>query len=193
MTASGTPTDVAEFSRAGPEDAEELAAVTLSGDPQTLRGRLAAGRRCYVARVRGALAAYGWVSFGEEVIGEMRLRIRLLPGEAYVWDCFTAPAYRRRGLYSALLQHITAELRAEGLCRVWIGADLDNIPSQKGMALAGFSPVANLYVAGTQGWRVLWTHRSENAPARLAAEASRVMLGGRRGWMIQRLPPPLTA
>ena len=57
--------------------------------------RLASGKRCYVAQVEGALAAYGWVSWHEEEIGEIGLRLHLMPGEAYIWDCATAPAYRR--------------------------------------------------------------------------------------------------
>ena len=52
------------------------------------------------------LAAYGWVSFGEEFVGELGLHLKLLPGEAYIWDCVTVPAFRQKHLYSALLGYI---------------------------------------------------------------------------------------
>ena len=74
-----------------------------------------------------------------------------MPGEAYIWDCATLPAYRRLRLYTALLVHIVEQLYAEGLCRVWIGADAENRASQSGMALAGFQPVADLVVTRVIG------------------------------------------
>jgi ribosomal protein S18 acetylase RimI-like enzyme len=157
-------------------------------DPEAVRQRFAGDRRCYVARVDGTLAAFGWVSFSQELIGEMGLCINLVPGEAYVWDCVTASAYRRRRLYSALLHHITSDLRADRLCRAWIGADLDNEPSQQGMALAGFEPVATLHMVRAAGWRVLWTVGQPNVSTHLVLEASRVMLGQRRRWLVQRYP-----
>src|SRR3989304_5586640 len=78
--------------------------------------------------------------------GLLTLRLRLLPGEAYIWDCVTLPAFRQNYLYSALLVFILGELRSGKLCRVWIGADLEDVASQRGIARAGFKPVADLVV-----------------------------------------------
>jgi ribosomal protein S18 acetylase RimI-like enzyme len=178
----------AEFCLAGSNDADAIAHVDGASDPAAVRQRFAGDRRCYVAWVDGTLAAFGWVSFSQELIGEIGLSINLLPGEAYVWDCVTAPAYRRRRLYSALLHHITTELRAHRMRRAWIGADLDNEPSQRGMALAGFEPVATLHMVRAAGWRVLWTAGKPNVSTNLVLEASRVMLGQRRRWLVQRYP-----
>src|SRR5690349_13316632 len=62
--------------------------TSMFGDvsAETLQ-RLDAGKHCYGARVEGQLAAYAWVSFVEEDIGELNLRVKLLPGELYIWDC----------------------------------------------------------------------------------------------------------
>ena len=49
----------------GPADIEPLARVMQLADPATIKQRLAAGKRCYVAQVGDALAAYGWVSWNE--------------------------------------------------------------------------------------------------------------------------------
>jgi ribosomal protein S18 acetylase RimI-like enzyme len=88
--------------------------------------RFESGKRCYAVQVddnparktaeiqrneRGKFAAYGWVSFNEEFIGELNLRIRLLGGEAYIWDCATLPEFRQKHLYSALLAYMVGELR----------------------------------------------------------------------------------
>lgn len=139
----------ATFMRNGPE--EELVQAMGLDVPAIMLQRFATGRHCYAARVDGKLAAYGWVTFDEEAIGELGLRFRLKAGEAYIWDCATLPAYRGQLLYPALLSYIVSELDAAGLRRVWIGADMDNLVSQKGMALAGFQPAVDFLVDSTQG------------------------------------------
>ena len=156
------------------------AAMNTPGEAQR---RLANGRRAYIAWVGGQLAAYGWVSFDEEYIGELRLRIRLEPGEAYIWDCATLPAYRRQRLYSALLSYAAADLRNEGIGRIWIGANYDNLPSQKGIALAGFQPVADLGIERVVAMRLVWVEGLPGAPAELVTAARRAFLGERdRVW-----------
>ena len=81
------------------------------------------------------------------MIGELDLRLRLALDEACIWYCATLPAFRQQHLYSALLSYILKELyNTQPVCRVWIGADLDNIASQRGIARAGFHRVATLLV-----------------------------------------------
>jgi GNAT superfamily N-acetyltransferase len=170
--------------RVGPGDVPALAAAMGAGSQSEIARRLEAGRRCYAAWVEGQLAAYGWVSFDQEDIGELNLRLRLLPGEAYIWNCATLPAFRRRRLYSALLVHMVGELRTERVCRVWIGADLDNAASQRGIARAGFRPVADLVVARVLAVRLVWVQGRPDAPASLVAEARRAFLNNRdHAWL----------
>jgi hypothetical protein len=119
------------------------------------------------------------LSFEEEYIGELNLRLRLLSGEAYIWDCVTMPAFRQQRLYSGLLGYIVAELGAENLCRVWIGADLENLPSQRGIARAGFRPVADMVVARVLAMRLVWVQGRPGVPESLIAEARRAFLDNR--------------
>lgn len=132
------------FRRVGPEAAAALAAAMESGDTAPVLERFAGGRRCYVALVDGLLASYGWVSLREEWISELGMQLHLAPGDAYVWDCASLPEYRGQGLYPGLLGYIARELRAEGLRRVWIGADTGKVASQRGITRAGFRPVADV-------------------------------------------------
>jgi hypothetical protein len=141
--------------------------------------RLESGRECYTAWVQERLAAYGWVSFKTEFIGELNLRIRLVPGEAYIWDCVTLPAFRQKYLYSALLVYILEDLRSRQWCRAWIGADLDNRISQKGIARAGFHHVADLVVARVLTLRQVWVQGQPGAPDHIVAEARRAFLDDR--------------
>ncbi len=166
------------FRRVDPDLVPALAS-TMGISSSALFKRFESGRRCYTAWVGDQLASYGWVSFDDEHIGELNLRMRLLPGEAYIWDCATLTAFRRNHLYSALLGHIIGELRAEGFCRAWIGADVDNKPSQQGIAHAGFHHVADLIVARVVAMRQVWVQGLPDVPEHIVAEARRAFLNDR--------------
>jgi GNAT superfamily N-acetyltransferase len=129
------------FLRAEPEIAGELAGAMGLDDPALVWQRFHMGKHCYVARVAGTIASYGWITFDREDIGELGISIHLKQGEAYIWDCATLQGYRGQHLYTALLAHILTALRNQGLQRVWIGADADNLPSQSGIERVGCHPV----------------------------------------------------
>ncbi len=179
-----TPLVPVAFTRVGPEAADRRASAMGLADPAEVRRRFDTGRCCYTAWVEGELAAYGWISFEEEAIGELRLRVHLLPGEAYLWDCATVPAFRRRRLYTTLLTHMVGTLRLEGLCRVWIGADMENVASQSGIARAGFRPVADLVVARALAMRLVWVSGRPGVTEQIVTEARRAFLGNRdQAWL----------
>ena len=173
----------ARFRQAGPASAQVVAAAMGLPDAAEVLRRFENGRRCYTAWVEGELASYGWVSFDDELVGELSLRLRLVPGEAYIWDCATLPAFRGQHLYSALLGYILAELQTDPLCRAWIGANLDNVASQRGIAHAGFRRVGDLLVERALGLRLVRVQGQRDVPDHLVAEARRVFLGNRdRPW-----------
>ena len=143
------------------------------------RQRFETGRHCYGAWVEGQPAAFGWVSYEDEAIGELNLRIKLLPGEVYIWDCATAPQFRGNGLYGALLAYLLEELREQKICRVWIGADLNNVASQKWIARAGFHHVADLVIERVVAMRQVWVAGFPDVPESIVAEARRAFLNDR--------------
>jgi GNAT superfamily N-acetyltransferase len=169
----------ADFCRLTPDLGPALASSTDSISLNEIISRLESGRQCYAARVDGQIVAYGWVSFEHEDIGELNLRIKLVPGEAYIWDCATVPAFRGNLLYSALLVYILGNLRTQRICRAWIGADLDNIASQKGIARAGFHHVADLVIARVLAMRQVWVSGLLGVPESIVAEARRAFLNDR--------------
>jgi ribosomal protein S18 acetylase RimI-like enzyme len=122
--------------------------------------RLQSGRRCFAGCLDQSVVCWGWVSRGEEQIGEMKAQFRMKPSEAYIWDCVTLPDYRRQGLYSSLLGHMLKELQREawsksgyGANRVWIGSNLENRPSIRGFERAGFQPVIRVLFLNIFGIR----------------------------------------
>lgn len=159
-------------------DAPSLAAAMELADAGAARARFAAGSRCFIARVAGQIACYGWVSRGAERIGELERTLRMRPDEAYIWDCATLPAFRRRGLYTALLRQIVARLGAEGARRVWIGASTSNEPSLRTFANAGFQPAVTVTFARLLGWRRFTARALPGAPTDLVAAAQAALASG---------------
>ncbi len=174
-----TPQVPAVFMRAGPEVVQELAQAMSLDDQTVVLQRFDSGRQCYVGRIDGTLATYGWVTFDEEDIGELSLSIRLQAGEAYIWNCATLPAYRGQRLYPALLAYIVGELHHQGLRRVWIGTDTDNRPSQSGIILAGFQPVGDVVVSRALTLRRAWMRGRPGVPEQLVADARYALFGER--------------
>ena len=172
------------FQRVGSEVASSLAQAMGLGSPEEVLKRFDAGKHCYTGNVDGVLATYGWVTFDEELIGELRLHIQLSPGEAYVWDCATLPKYRGLRFYPSLLWYIIGELRSQDVRRIWIGADADNLPSQVGMRLCGFHPIADFVLDYALALHSFWIRGHSGAPEQLVEDARRALLGGRyKAWL----------
>ena len=179
----------ASFGEAPHEAAAVLAEAMGERTSQLVRERFESGRRCFAAWVGGEIAAYGWVSHGEECIGELERSLRMRPGEAYIWDCATLPPFRRRGLYTALLRSIVGTLHGEGNRRVWIGAGRGNSASIRGFAAAGFRPVLNLTYVRILALRHDWVSDDAAAPSDLISDARQSLLTPRAGAAgIVRLP-----
>jgi GNAT superfamily N-acetyltransferase len=176
--ASAAPVICAE-ARPGADEAEAALARAMGlAEAGEIRRRFAAGSRCFVARGSdGHIAGYGWVSRGEERIGELERTLRMRPDEAYIWDCATLAPYRRRGVYTALLLAMADALGGAGVRRLWIGAARGNRPSLGGFARAGFQPVASVTFLRALGLRRFWVRAAPNAPAALVVEARRALLG----------------
>lgn len=150
-------------------------AMGLPGGEAVLQ-RMAREARAWAGWAGGSIACYGWVSAGSErgtYVGELERAIRLPPGEAYVWDCLTLPAYRRLGLYTSLLTQIARAMHAEGFGRLWIGSSLGNRPSIRGFERAGFRPILQVIYgrAGCTSVFVSRPHRGAHGDRVAAARA----------------------
>jgi len=190
VPAVGAPRAPVVFEAAGLEQVGELAEAMGYGSStgekertaEVVRQRFATGRSCYVGRVEGRLATYGWVTFDEEKIGELGLSIRMEPGEAYIWNCGTLADFRGRRLYPALVTYIVEALQKDGLRRVWIGTDADNFPSQSGLALTSFQPVADVMVTEPPSAHQLWMRGRPGVSEQVVAAARRAMFGDQEFW-----------
>jgi GNAT superfamily N-acetyltransferase len=108
-----------------------------------VRGRLDRNHRLWLARLPGAPVAYGRVATTEAQIGGLGITLALPPGNRYLWDFVTLPPWRGRGIYPRLLQAILAHEDTSE--RFWIGHDVGNDASRRGIERAGFALTATLY------------------------------------------------
>ena len=169
------PRVAAVFKEIGPESADPLAAA-MGIDCKTITMRFANRRRCFSAWVDDRIIAYGWVSQTSECIGEQERVIQIQPREAYIWDCATLEEFRGRGQYSALLSHMIAALRDEGVRRIWIGSSLANKPSLRGFANAGFQPALTVMFARLFSIRCLFTVSHARGSNNLGSAARRALI-----------------
>jgi GNAT superfamily N-acetyltransferase len=124
------------------EDSALLAAVT-GIHTADIAQRIERGHVAWVARLAGETVGWGWCATRELSIGELGIDRPLPPGQRYLWDFFTVPRWRGRGIYPRLLQTIAAnEPEVE---RFWVGHDLGNTPSARGIGKAGFREIGVLY------------------------------------------------
>jgi GNAT superfamily N-acetyltransferase len=135
--------------------------------------RLERGCRCFGAWRDGDLAGYAWRSTRPEWIGELELEIAPRSGEAYIWNCFTLVAHRRRGVLRALLTGIRARAEEEGLSRLWIGSVA--IPAEKAFGQAGFKPALVFQSRSYGGVRWMSARHAPGADAELATDAIHVL------------------
>ena len=152
-------------------DSVAALASAMGSEGDRVAPRLARGCRAFAIKDSGEVAAYGWLSASPEWIGELHLEISPAPGEAYVWNCVTLAAHRRRGLYRALLDGIVSRARADRLVRLWIGSVED--PAEKADVDVGFSPVLLFSARRLGPLRWLRAVPAPGAPPDLAAEARR--------------------
>ncbi len=127
----------------GPAGDERLMADLMGVDTSEVRERMGRGHRPWLARLAGEPVGYGWVATREAEIGELGITFALPARDRYLWDFVTAPAWRGRRIYPRLLQ---AMLGGEaGADRFWVGHDLPNVASARGIARAGFRMVGAVH------------------------------------------------
>lgn len=113
-------------------------------NPSEIARRQAMGDECFAVFHRGRCASYIWCTRQRRQIEEVRLCADLPHGEYWLYNAFTVPTYRNRGLYSRLLEHAVSVLSETGGRLVWIDAERGNHASVRGILRAGFAEVARV-------------------------------------------------
>jgi RimJ/RimL family protein N-acetyltransferase len=108
--------------------------------------RFARSEMLFSISVDQKLAHYGWLIYPTRMITipEVGQSYELPEDSAYLYDFFTHPAFRKRGMYQASLQRILVHLSSQQCTAAYIGVAPSNVPSCRAIEKLGFQPVATL-------------------------------------------------
>lgn len=128
----------ASFRIAAPEDAAAYARDIATDSARTFRSRLSDETECYLVESRGRLLHASWVTTDSAWTLELDAFVSPPPGHAYIYESFTRPETRGRGIYPFALRNICADLAGRGIPRAWIAVEATNAPSARAISKAGF-------------------------------------------------------
>lgn len=128
------------------------------GRAEKFKFRLCGGHRCFgFTGVSGDPVSYVWYSSaGLLVPWALGLQLCPGPGEAYIWDCRTAPAERGRGLYAAALREARRLAWTEDTGHLYIDCEPGNLASIRGIEHAGFAAIRQIAAYRLGGLRLIW-------------------------------------
>ena len=110
--------------------------------PEYIQGRLDSGAVCHGFFLDRRLVNIAWTT-----AGYLELEAGATVGDSRsvgVFDCYTLPAFRSRGIYTEALVMLVHAFRQRGVDGLLIGVDPGNLPSIKGIERAGFEPLYRL-------------------------------------------------
>jgi RimJ/RimL family protein N-acetyltransferase len=107
--------------------------------PEAMQARLASGAICHGFFIGDELANVGWTTRGYlELEPDLALPKKNSIG---IFDCFTLPAHRSKGIYTDTLISLLGAARDQGVVDARIAVDPGNLISIKGIERAGFRPL----------------------------------------------------
>lgn len=134
------------FTALAPEVLTRDSLIAKRGRSERYLARCTDGHRAFAyCDPAGAIAAYFWLTVAPSaslsVPWELGSCLMVSAGSAYIWDCYTTPAHRRRGLYTNGLRLLRAEAARGGCQQVAMCVGEDNDVSRAGILAAGFRAV----------------------------------------------------
>jgi hypothetical protein len=114
---------------ANAEDFQHLANdVEKFQNSSRLKERIDRGDLCVVTYKHGALASFRWATFipPEIPIKGSPLRLKLGPREAYTYDGYTIPRFRRQGIGLESRAFLMSHLAQQGITRIYSTTRTDN-------------------------------------------------------------------
>ncbi len=139
----GTAQDLAVIAR---DPAHEITIVSGRRHQELL----AADGRLLVGTLGGRIIYRGWSSTRIWRPGA-GVEIAMGPAKGVIFRCFTVADQRGRGVYAAALGDHLAMLRRQGVSRVYINVNVENIPSIRAIRKAGFAPLTDYETTSFMG------------------------------------------
>lgn len=104
-----------------------------------LKQRLSNGDLCFVTEVSNRLVSYHWVqSKGEHYVQQTAEWEKMTKGEAVIYHVRVHKDFRGNRINGYVYSEILKHCKSEGLNRVWIYTNKQNISNRKGLEVLGF-------------------------------------------------------
>ena len=139
LTATSTPEDLV-FKTGDPGDGPVYARDIGTESATTFRSRLTGSTLCFLVLKDGLIVHATWGTFSSAWTRELQRYFCPPPGDLYVFESYTRPEVRGRGVYTFALRRIAEWAADQGTSRLWVTVEHDNPPSLKAVAKAGFIP-----------------------------------------------------
>jgi GNAT superfamily N-acetyltransferase len=139
-----TPRCSVEFGPLGPSDIEEFLRFHPDRRREYIERRFSMGDLCFAARHGGALASTTWACRSQHWVPDLHFMWHVAPGEVYLYDSYTAPQLRKRGLFPALGTHILRYFRSLEVERALTTIAPENTASIHSRAKVGFRQCGDL-------------------------------------------------
>ena len=135
-------------------DAGDLAEYgALRGSAEEARSRLAQGHRCFGVWYEGRLVSTRWLAAGTIRLGYLRREVDLPPGQLYIYEIYTEPGHRGRGISGAAGALVPPILTAEGVRRIVGVLEPENRAGIRANEKAGFRIVGRIGYVKLGPWR----------------------------------------
>lgn len=145
-------------------DGPALGALDPTMTGQEVARRVAAGQACLLGWWGRELVHYRWESTVPTSLSYLGRLLRPAPGDQIIVGIYTAPAFRGRGVASAVMRQAMERARATGVSRlVWLAAWWNT----RSLGLAG---QVGSRVVGTVGYWGLGSYRRYFATGRIRIE-----------------------
>jgi GNAT superfamily N-acetyltransferase len=126
------------------EDTDLDAYATLHAAPDGATERFARGERCFGIWLDGRLVSTRWLATGTAHIGYLTREVALAPGEVYIYETYTEPGHRGRGISGVAGAIVSAALAAEGVRRIVGVLEPENEQGLRANKKAGYRIVGRI-------------------------------------------------
>jgi GNAT superfamily N-acetyltransferase len=127
------------FQEARPEDGERYARDIGTDSATTFRARLSSETHCFLVTLGEQVVHASWLTTAGVWTREIARFVAPPKGDAYVYESYTRPDARGRGIYPFALRSIEAWASGHGVGRLWIAVEDGNPSSRRAIDKAGFA------------------------------------------------------
>jgi len=141
------------FSNLAEDEIEEYCRFCPDTSAAEVKRRLAEGQLCFVLRLKGEIVHGVWATTGRAYVDYLSSEFNLRQDVAYIYDSFSSPEYRGRGLPLIRFRCMLPRLRAMGCRRVIAAIFPENKGGIRPPLKAGYRYYGTIGYIGVGKWR----------------------------------------